>query len=46
MKIKCERSMCGFEFNLTQSNFELCYLEPYCPKCGKYVNENLEDVIE
>ena len=41
MKINCER--CSFSFNLTQSNYELCYFEPYCPKCGKFVNENLED---
>lgn len=41
MKVVCER--CGFEFRLSITNLKRLFLMPYCPKCGGYVDENLED---
>lgn len=42
MKCKCER--CGFEIVMSVHKFvNLCYGTPYCPKCGKYMDEDLED---
>jgi hypothetical protein len=42
MKCKCER--CSFEIVMSKLKFEtLCFGTPYCPKCGKYMDESLED---
>lgn len=44
MKCKCER--CGFEIIMSKYKFvQLCFEAPYCPKCGKYMDENLEDEL-
>ena len=41
MKCKCDR--CGFEIIMSVYKFQLCFETPYCPKCGKYMDEYLED---
>jgi ssDNA-binding Zn-finger/Zn-ribbon topoisomerase 1 len=42
MKITCDR--CGFWLVMSRHHFEhWCYGTPYCPKCGEYMDENLED---
>jgi len=42
MKCKCDR--CGFEITMSRYKYvQLCFESPYCPKCGKYMDENLED---
>lgn len=45
MKVKCER--CGFKMIMSMKSFHQdCYGTPYCPKCGKYIDENLEDQVD
>lgn len=45
MKCKCER--CGFEIVMSSYKFhQLCYMTPYCPACGKYMDETIEDEVE
>lgn len=45
MRLKCER--CSFEFILSKYNyhyfFVVCFETPYCPKCGKFIDEDLEE---
>ena len=42
MRLKCER--CSFEFILSKYNFfVVCFQTPYCPKCGKFIDEHLEE---
>jgi len=33
MKLCCEN--CGFIFHMSKKNVQLCFQDPYCPKCGK-----------
>jgi len=45
MKLICER--CGFKMIMSKRSFYRdCLGTPYCPKCGKYIDENLEDDFE
>ena len=38
----CEK--CSFEFILSKYNFfVVCFQTPYCPKCGKFIDEHLEE---
>ena len=46
IKMKCKCDRCGFEIVMSVYKFvELCFGSPYCPKCGKYMNELLEDEL-
>ena len=44
MMCKCER--CHFEITMSRYKFEtMCFEQPYCPKCGQYMDESLEDEV-